>query len=335
MATIYEVATEAGVSPKTAARILAGGVKRSKNRESVLQAASKLGYVRNQQAATLRSGRSNVIGVVVPGITNPAYTRFVQVLHEAFLLEGYHIFLTSNFGRTDEQVHALNTLQTYLVDAVIINSAENEMDPASEKILETFISKTKPVIIAGNIQTSLPVDRIIIQNQDAVTKAVSYLAKTGKKRIAFLGGPKEHYAIRERYDGYRDGISQSGLTEDPALVSFGTLSMEDARNRVGDLLRDRNNLPDAIVAGNDLLAYGVIRRCAELNIRVPEDVAVVGFDDLDFSRFCTPSLSTLRQPKERIASECVQQILKRIKSNSIKDPTQLFYEPELIIRESA
>lgn len=333
MVTIYEVAETAGVSPKTAARILAGEKGRPQNQARVLAAARKLGYVRNQQAANLRSGRSGLLGVIVPDISNPFYPAFFQTIHDIASSLGYQLLLSSTFGRLKEEIHALRMFEVNRVEGIILNAAEGESDEECDTLLKRFIARGVPLVLAGRPARKLKVDEIVLRNIEAVEHAVAYLIKTGRGRLAFLSGSRENFAADERLQGFRRGLTKARLPFDDSMVTHGEFTAESGRLQAHRALAT-NPRPTALVAANDLLAIGALRACADANLRVPQDVAVVGFDDIPLAQLVSPTLTTLRQPQERIARECVTLLIERIKTHDLRSPKRLVYDAELIVRGS-
>jgi len=334
MVTIYDVAKEAGVSPKTAARILGGEDAKPRNRQQVMSAAAKLGYVRNQQAANFRSGKSGLLGLVVPDIKNPYYPVLFQAVHDCAIALGYQILLSSTFGRKTEEVHALRMFEANRVEGILLNAPESESDADCDSVLQRFISRGVPIIVAGRPVRSLAADQIVLKNQAGIERGVGYLFKLNRRRIAFISGNRNAVASLERLAGYESAFKIQNLPVDQDLVSYGDFTAESGYDQTLALLR-RSAPPDAIVAANDLLAIGALRACHDSRCRVPQDVAVLGFDDIPLAQYCSPALTTLRQPTERIARDCVTLLVERINNRDISPPRNLTYEPELLIRESA
>lgn len=334
MVTIYEVATAAGVSPKTAARILSGSDGRSKNRQRVLEAATKLGYVRNQQAANLRSGKSGLLGVIVPDIKNPWYPVFFQAVHDIAVAHQYQILLSSTFGKKLEEAHALKMFETNRVEGIILNAAEGESDEECDVIIERFLKRNVPVILAGRPARKLQADQIVVKNRAGVEKGTNYLVNIGRRRIAFISGTPTAQGSIERYEGYVASLQRHQIQLDRSIVSYGSFTTESGFQQTVRLL-ELEDPPDAIVAANDMLALGALKACATLKWQVPKDVAVVGFDDIPLAQLVNPALTTLRQPAEETARDCFNLLMERIHSRDLSNPRKLIYEPELIIRESA
>lgn len=335
MANIYEVAKEAGVSPKTAARILSGEASRSRSAPKVMKAAQRLGYIRNQQAANLRSGLTKLIGLVVPDLSNPFYPKFIQTIHDTALQAGYQILFSSTFGDPAEEIRALRLLQQYRVDGLIFNAGESETNEECEAALQHFITNNKPVIITGRTAGKLPIDQVSIANGEGMKKLIRYLVKTGHKRIAFVDGPRNTMAFTERFEGFLAALDEHKLTAHEDLISFGEATTISACDRVTRLLQSSTKRPDAIVSANDILAIGTLKSVLKLGLRVPQDIAVTGFDDIPMVDMIHPGLTTLRQPQDEIARDCVKLIIERIKNKDLANPRLLQYEPDLIIRDSA
>lgn len=334
MVTIYEVAKEADVSPKTAARILAGEKGRPYNKQRVLAAAQKLGYVRNQQAANLRSGKSGLLGLVVPDIKNPYYPIFFQAVHDIANSYGYQILLSSTFGRKSEEAHALRMFEVNRVEGILLNAAEGESDEDCDIILTRFLDRGVPVIVAGRPTRSVQADEIVLKNKAGFEKSTGYLFKIGRRRIAFISGSRTAMGTVERFEGYAATLQRHKLPLQPAFVSYGEFTPESGYQQTLRLL-ELPTPPDAIVAANDVLALGALKACESLGRRVPQDVAIVGCDDIPLAQLVTPALTTLRQPTEQTARDCVTLLLERIRSHDVSNPRKLVYESELLIRDSA
>lgn len=334
MVTIYEVAKMAGVSPKTAARILGGAQGRSGNRLSVMRAAKKLGYIRNQQAANLRSGKSGLIGIVVPDIRNPVYPIFFQNVHDVCVARQYQVLLSSTFGTVSDELHALRMCEVNRVEGIILNVSEGQSDERCDEVIERLVHRGVHLVLAGRLRRGLQADEIVIRNQEAVAKAVAYLVRINHRRIGFVGGSQQSLGNAERLLGFKSGLKDAGLDPDPSLLSFGEFTYESGCRQAALLLSAKNR-PTAIVAASDLLAIGVLKVAFDLRIRVPQDLALVGFDDIPLAQMVAPSLTTLKQPQETIARDVVTLLINRIKGEDASPPRRLVYEPELIVRQTA
>jgi len=332
MSTIYDVARLAKVSPKTAARILAGEEGRPANRARVLAAAKTVGYVRNQQAASLRSGKSNLLGLIVPDIRNPHYPAIFQMVHDVAIAHGYHVLLSSTFGKASEAVRTLRMFQLNRVEGIIADASEGESDEVCDPIFTEFLEKGVPIVLCGRPARGVAADVSRIRNVAAVSRAVGYLSSVGHRKIACISGASA--AGLERKTGFLKGMAAHGLSVDPAHVLIGNFTI-DGGISMGRMLLSTKNRPTAVITANDLMAIGVMQAARDLRLKIPQDVAVLGFGDSLLTQFAIPKLTTLRMPVEQIAADCVDKLLQRIASRDVSSPCRMEYDAELMIRESA
>jgi DNA-binding LacI/PurR family transcriptional regulator len=334
MLTIHDVARHAGVSSNTAARILRGLGGRQQNVTRVMQAAQKLGYVRNLQAASLRSGRSNLVGVILPSLVSTGYTAFFQPLHDALTPHGYNVQVYCSRGRVADEAAALLSLERSQAECIYLNAAEGESDEACDAAIERLTRKGVRVVLAGRESRDLNADLIVFRNQEAMSKAVAHLAKLGRKRLVFLGNNRASAVGNERYRGFLTALRAHGLEQHAESPQLSHFDYEDGYEGVR-CLWDGGRNPDGIVCLNDRLAIGALRALADLKKPVPDATAVIGLGDTPVSGFVTPRLTTLCPPYVRIAAD-VAKIFTTSRENRdapVKG-TSLFYDLELIVRES-
>lgn len=334
MPTIYEVAKKAGVSPKTAARILAGEKGRPKNHQQVMAAAKALGYVRNQQAANLRSGKSGLLGLVIPDVKNPLYTNFFEIAHDIALSRGYLFTLSISFSKFEEEIQALRMCEANRVEGLVLNSSEGGQNEECDQLLLRMHDRGTPIVLAGRDRGELPVDQTRILNKQSVLKGFDYLYRIGRRKIGFIGGNLAEMAGKERFEGYEAGVQKYGLKIPGNWSTFGKFTMESGYQQMSSILNQQSR-PDALLAANDLLALGAIKACADQGIRNPDDIAIIGFDDISLAGLVKPALTTLRQPQEQIARDAINLLIERISNKDLGNPRTLVYEADLVIRESA
>lgn len=332
MATIYEVAEGAGVSPMTAARILSGSSQRSKHREKVLQSAKKLGYVRNVNAANLRTGRTHLIGIMVPFIDNPFYTKFLQEMHDALTDKGYQSLIACSFGEGQAMLQALELFGSYSVDGVVMDISEGVVTDALKEKLAKTQNKTCPVVVTGARRDDIPYDHLYLDNERAVGKLIRFFVARGHSRMGFVGGFPENLNIQQRVTGFRQALADTNLKCSSGDISLGSPDLDSVRQRAHRLLRSKNR-PTAIICTSDMIAMVIIRAAIELGLRVPQDVAVAGFDDITQASLTTPSVTTIRQPLRAMAFDIVSMLLSRLENPKAPIREQE-YEAELILRES-
>lgn len=334
MATIYEIAEKAGVSPKTAARILKGESRRSKHYEKVHEWAKKLGYVRNVSAANLRSKRSHMVGLVVPFVDNPYYTQLIQEFHDALSSRGYQVLLVCSFGKVEAILSALDLFRSYGVDGVFVNGSEGSLTGDVTERLRQLQENRRPVMLLGRGREEHGVDQADVDSGSGIARIVDYLAGRGHARIGFIGGRASNAAMQERKRGFEEGMESTGLVVRPEWMSWGEATPDDAGRRARAML-EGDDRPTALVCGNDLMALGVLKACHTAGLKVPEDVAVTGFDDIRAASLVDPGLTTLRQPYKRLAQECAARFERRIEDGDFEGTGRLLFDTELIVRESA
>lgn len=333
MATIYQIAKRAGVSPKTTARILSGGSPLSRHRANVLRHAKALGYVRNQQAANLRTGRSGLIGVIVPYIDNPFYTGFLQGLHDALLSHHYQSLIACSFGQAENMLTAIRVFETYNIDGLVLDISEGILTQEILKKLSGFPKRSRSVVITGGQRQDVLHDHLCLDNKRAMGKVVEYLFAKGHRGFGFLGGVPENLNIAQRLDGFKEALKYANVSFVPEWVSLGDPALQSVFERAKALLQ-KSPTPSALLCTSDVIAMIAMKAAAESGLRVPMDVAITGFDDIEQASFLTPSLTTLRQPMKAMTADIVQLLIARIKSIDLPVREKI-YDVELIHRSSA
>ena len=333
MSTIYEIAQMAGTSPKTAARILAGGSPRSPSRAVVLECARKIGYVRNQQAANLRTGRSGLIGILVPYIDNPFYTKFLQEMHNALSAASYQNLIACSFGREEHMQASLRLFEIYNIDGLVIDISEGVVSQNTNSLLMQIKKRKRPVIVTGGLLDGTPYDHFHLNNKGAMSKVVRHLAARGYKTIGFIGGMRDNLNIQNRLNGLKDALSELNLGICPEWIGLGDPATAAVQQRAFEMLRNSRR-PDAIACTSDMMAITVIKAANELGLAVPRDVAVVGFDDIEMASLVTPGLTTVRQPLWVMARDIASLLVQSQARTNKLDLLEKHYETELIIRES-
>lgn len=333
MVTIVEIAEATGVPIKTAARILSGETKRSKHRDKVLACAEKMGYVRDEHAATMRTGKSPLIGLVVPSIDNPFYTSSIQTFHDRLRESDFAMMLACSFGDHDTISEVLERLRAYKVSGVIFNGSEGDFSEEHQVLLARMQEEGRPVVLIGRERGELPVDQVNIDNRSAVNAAVDHLAERGFKHPAFIGGDPDNATIRQRLKGFKAGVKEHGFTYRDEWISMGPTGAAEVKERVNWLV-SRERRPDALVCVNDLTAISALKACLEEGLRVPKDIAIIGFDDIEAAQYTHPALTSLHQPMEQIITESTQLLIARLEGRETGPPKKRLYEPTLVVRGS-
>ena len=316
----------------TAARILAGSSLRSKSRDRVLSCAKKLGYVRNQQAANLRTGRSRLVGIMVPFIDNPFYTKFLQEMHDALHAKKYQSLIACSFGETDNMLAAVSLFESYNVDGIVLDMSEGLISSQLQAQLKQLQKRSRSVVITGAQRHDLSYDHLYLDNKNAIAKVVRHLVSRGYRSIGFMGGFQENLNIKNRLDGFTAALREAGIEPVPTLVSCGNPALGSVAQRAQQMLRS-DRRPKAIVCTSDMIAMVVMKVAFETGLKVPQDVAVAGFDDIEQASLLNPSLTTVRQPLKTMSVDIVNLLLRRLgpKKTAIQENR---YEADLVIRDS-
>ncbi len=336
MATSEEVARLAGVSRATVSRALNGSARVSPEAKARVNAAiTTLGYEPDVIAQSLARQRSRVIAVsIFPDDNNlpllhlgqTAQYFYLSVLenieHEALLL-GYDIFLSSQpYGNSPHKY--IKSLQTRRVAGCI-------MLHASDSRVQALARSTIPTVLIDRMDQGSHVSYIKSDHIDAARQAVEHLLSLGHRKIALLTGRTSDLAGLERLLGCQQALAYAGIIPDPDLIRQSGWNIEEAYEAAKILLAERRDFT-AIVGGSDLMAIGILRALTECGLRVPDDISLIGFDDVDFCQYITPPLTTVRQDHVAMGRGAVQQLIAMIEGSGKASP--LILPTQLIVRKS-
>lgn len=330
--TLRDVAEHAGVAVRTVSNVVSGYAHVSdRMRERVMRAIEELDYRPNPVARTLRTGRSGVLTLVVPEIEVPYFSELAAATINAAAEVGFRVIIDQT-GNDHERERQLLTGEdrTMLSDGLLFSPLVTRAE-----ILEMTTSQTVPLVLLGEHSFDGRFDHVAIDNRRAARDAVSHLIVTGRRRIAAIGAqPDEEYETpRERTAGYVMAHEEAGMPIDPSLIRPAAhYSRADGYSAAADLLSTGTD-PDAIFCYSDLLAIGAMRAVFDAGRSVPEDVAVIGIDDIAEGRYSRPALSTVSLDLPFVAREAVARITARIEQPDA--PAQQVIAPHrVIVRES-
>jgi len=303
------VAARAGVSVKTVSNVVNGYVHVSRDTRARVDAAlTELDYRPNLAARNLRRGRSGIVALALPELEVPYFAELARHVVEAARQRGWTVLIDQTDGELLREQLVMDGYGTHLMDGLILS-------PIASGVRELSARRaTIPMVLLGERIYDGPDDHVSIDNVAAAMTAVRHLLDLGRRRVAVVGRQSQPSAqtARLREQGYREALAAAGLPFDPSLVvptaSFTRYEGSAAVDRLMSLAEP----PDALFCFNDLLALGAVRRLHELGARVPDQVAVVGVDDIEDSRYATPTLTTIRPDKARIAALAVGLLADRI-----------------------
>jgi LacI family transcriptional regulator len=326
---LADVAKAAGVSISTASRVLSSAGGTSKETIAAVVAASdRLGYRPDPVARALRAQYTGLAGIVVPGISNPFFAEMVEALESALRLNSFEMILADSRGSAEEEAHRLQTIVDRKIDGLIIIPTHRQ---ASREALERA-QRAVPVVQIDRYVDGVIGDFVAVDNESGIRLALDHLVDQGVHEVMFISDVAASSTGRSRLQAFRLAVR-----ERPALLArppmLGTFSIEFGRHAVSKLIR-LNRLPEAIVCGSDLIALGVVQELHEHAVRVPEEVAITGFDGILFTQLCAPPLTTLRQPVQEIAREAVRLLCSRIRGDG-SSPHRSSIAPVLEIRRSS
>ena len=326
---IKEVARRAGVSIGTVSNVLnRPDLVAETTRRRVLDAIDELGYIRNDSARQLRAGRSRQIAIVVLDVANPFFTDVVRGAEDAVEDHDVMVVVCNSSESASRERHHLDLLEEQRVRGVLITP----VDDAPDSRLERLIQRGTPVVLVDRgsgrpNRCSVAVDDVL-----GGRLAGTHLREQGHSRIAFVGGPFSIRQVADRHTGLAAVRDDAVVTvvETPNLT---VASGRTAAGQIADLPEPQR--PTAVFCANDLLALGVLQGMTRRGLRVPQDVAIVGYDDIEFAAAAAVPLSSVRQPREQLGRTAAQLLLEEIEAGSRHEHRHVVFHPELVVRESS
>lgn len=327
MATIQDVAREAGVSTATVSRILSNSTNvLPETRERVLGVIEKLNYHPNRLARQFRTQETGLILVLIPELGNTFYNKILSGIEQATSEKGYHVMIAETHNDASLEEYFLECLKQKQVDGIITFSAM--LPPAR---LEALASSF-PVVVACRYYEGIELPNVTIDNCKASCDITNYLLNLGHREICCLAGNTDILIYHDRQNGYRKAMAERGIEVLPSMVRESTPSIQGGYDAVMNMVSSGMKFT-AITACGDTIAIGAIQALQDLGYRVPQDVAVTGFDDIELSVLFSPKLTTVRQPKKQIGVKSVEKLLDRIAGSHLVSEQEIL-DYELVIRES-
>ena len=330
-ATLRDVATAAGVHPATASRALNPGTRLLVSEETarrVSEAADRLGYRPNPVARSLRTRRSHTIGVLIPDLNNPLFPPIVRGIEDRLAEHGYVALLGNTDADLAKERLVFDQLRARHVDGFVLATAT-----AGSPILAEAAQSDVPLVLVNRTAQGYPFSSVSVDNEQGVRAAVSHLATLGHTRIGHIAGPQGVSTGVARLRGFQDGMRASGLeVRDDQIIHAGAYSIEEGVRCCAELLSRRGDLT-AIVAANDMVAVGCYGAFDDLRLTCPDDISVIGFNDMPFIDRLRPPMSTVRFPHYQLGMEAAKLLLERIDGDG--GPVKILYlAPELVVRGS-
>ncbi|AWB46539.1 LacI family transcriptional regulator [Paenibacillus sp. CAA11] len=329
MVTIRDVAREAGVSVATVSRIInKKGEASPETIDRVNNVIKKLNYKPNSIAKSLSKRNSDLIALLVPTISNPFFPELVKEIEAAANEKGYNLYLCNSDDERAKVKYYLDSMVDHYVCGAIINSLHVNAEDLA--MLEERGIKT---ITIDRANFEHPFSAVTVDHKQGAKLAVQHLIEDqGCANILFISGPKDEQSAKDRLSGFEQAVSESSHRIQTDTV-YGDFGMESGYQAVKSKLEAGGRF-DSIFSSNDAMAIGAIRACSEFGRNVPQDVKVVGYDNIGFSSYMLPSLSTIDQRKDEIGRIAVDELLRLIQNKDL-EPQKYNLEPRLLIRNSS
>lgn len=325
---IGEIARRANVSTATVSRTInqSGPVKAATARK-VWRVVSELNYYPNSHARALVSGRSRLLGLIVSDITNPFFSELIRSFHATAAQQQYDLLITSTDYQTTRMTATLRRMLERKVDGVALMTSEMDM-----ALIRELARRGVPIVFMDVGQMGPRMSHVLIDYGNGVIQAVDHVVDLGHKHIAFISGPLDLHSARTRRQAFLDGIRRRGLVPDKKLMREGTHTAEGGYREMAALLRLAKR-PTAVVASNDWTAIGALHAIHAAGLRVPDDISVVGFDDIPLVSYTTPALTTVRMSASDVGGTAVDALFRLI--NGERHEGDVYQIPtRLIVRES-
>jgi DNA-binding LacI/PurR family transcriptional regulator len=326
--TLKDIAKKAKVSIKTVSRVINDEPMVSKNtRAGVKAVIEELGYQPNLIARSLKKRKSNAIGIILPDIGNPAFTEMVRGCMDSLNSSGYYTFLGSYEDDPNKEEEFIRDFNSMFIDGLIIipSITENRNISIFEKI-------NCPMVFIDREIDGLNMDIVISENRNGVYRATRHLIKKGHKKIVFLGGLNTVKPAKKRFEGWKKALDEKKLFNED-LVFWGSFSIESGYLMMSQALEKLDSI-DAVFAGNDIVALGAMNAIKDKNLNIPGDISIIGYDDMFFSQYLNPSLSSVAAKLFIQGKTAAELLLKRIKNPTDIKPKRIVIENDLILRDS-
>lgn len=329
--TIYDIAKELNITVSTVSRALSGfSAISDATRTAVIETAKRLNYSPNKLASALKSGKTYIIGVIVPSVQAHFFASIIHSIEEGLKNSGYRVILYQSNESVENEINGVKTLMEAQVDGIL---ASISLETQNTDHFKEIVKQNKPLILFDRVATDLGVPTITLDDFKAGYLATQHLIDRGYRKIAFITTSHQVRIFTNRLKGYKAALKDNGLPENEEQIIFGGLSIKDGRFGAARLMRTAHP-PDAIIAGDDFTALGVIKKLKELDLTPPK-IGVIGFANEAFSAYITPNLSTIDQHANQMGTECAQMFLKMIAQHTpYQNVTHITIAPSLVDRQS-
>lgn len=326
--TIKDVAKKTGLSIATISKYINGGNVLECNKEKIQSAIDELGFTVNEMARGLKTNKSKVIGVLIPNLRNIFFTTIISKIEDILVNNGYAIIICDYKQNSELEKEKLEFLLNKGVDGIVLIPLGSEKEE-----VEKLIDKKMPVVLIDRMIDGLDCDVVLGDNLNASYAAVEKFIVNGHKRIGVIVGPEDMYTAAQRLKGYYRVHEDYSINIDKSLIRYGDYKIESGYTILNELL-DLENPPTAIYVTNYEMTLGAIMAVNERKLNIPDDLSLIGFDNIELVKVINPPLSVIVQPMELIGSIAANVLLDRLSGNYRNYPSVNRLKAELIVTES-
>jgi LacI family transcriptional regulator len=330
--TIYDIAKALEISPATVSRGLKDhpGIRKD-TKKKILDAAKKMGYQHNTFASNLRKKHTNTIGVIIPRLNSYFMSTVISGMQKIANSHGYNLIISQSEESYKKEITSVQTLFNSRIDGLMVSLA---YDTPNTEHFKIFLNKKIPLIFFDRVIQHPGCTSIVIDNKQAGYEATMHLIEQGCKRIVHIDGDLNRNVYADRLNGYKMALDEAGLSYDPALVIKNSLTEEGGVDAAEQILKMKKR-PDGIFTANDTSAVACIRELKAAGVRVPEDIAVVGFNNDPISRVIEPNLTTIHYPGLEIGEQAATTLIQQLKNENGSHLNTVMLNHKLIIRKSS
>ena len=330
--TIKDIAAALGLTPSAVSKALNNHPRISeKTKLAVKEVAVELDYQPNYLSSALRKGKSNLVGVIIPRVNSHFFSSVMENIEKVLNLNGYSIIMTQSNELFAKECQEIDTLLKIQVDGIIASMANETTDLG---YYEKIKSKGTELVMFDRGEEELNVDYVGIDDYKSSHLVVDHLVAQNCRRIAHIAGFKHIRIYKERIRGYQDALEKWNLKKEDKWIVECNLRIEDGR-RIMQQLLDGPERPDAVYVAGDMAALGALQVLLENKIKVPDEIALIGFSDEPFTSLTQPSISTINQNSDQIGKLAAEAFLDRVKNPKSKTINRIILESELIVRQSS
>lgn len=329
---IKDIAQKTGLSITTVSLVLNGKADKisEKTKELIFQTVKELNYHPNQIAVGLVKKRTNTLGLIIPDISNMFFSEIAKGVEDEGRKDNYNVILCNTNDKHEIELEYINILAAKGVDGVILDMSAEDSEEKARESLDTLLDYGIPTVIVDRFTDDKSVASISIDNRQGAFLATQHLIDLGHKRIGCVTGPVNEKTCIDRYKGYCEALKKNGISVDKSLTYEGDYHLQSGCDSVKTMLSKKVT---AIFAFNDMMAYGVARALRENSIKLPDEMSIVGFDDIFLSEIFDIPLTTVRQPTFEMGKEAARMLIQKIKHEK-EICSSIVLEPELKVRKS-